>query len=144
MEQEGGLCTESEYPYTGQDGTCYDSRCGTKYDAISGQTRVNPDNENALETAAASGCVSVGIEADQFAFQFYSGGVLTGTCGTSIDHGVLVVGYGTSDGSEYWKVKNSWGSTWGSEGYVYICKDCDKNGREGECGINMYPYQPTI
>ena len=80
-EKKGGLCTESECAYDAQDGMCYDSSCGTKYDSISGQTRVNPDNANALETAAASGCVSVGVS--------------TGTCGTSIDYGVLVVGYAT-------------------------------------------------
>merc|ERR1712152_15719 len=62
-----------------------------------------------------------------------------GTCGTSIDHGVLVVGYGTSASQQYWKVKNSWGRTWGMEGYVDICRNCDKNGRDGECGILMEP-----
>jgi cathepsin L len=142
--KEGGLCSESEYSYTGKDGTCKASSCGTKYnDVTSGiDTRITSDSDSAMENAAAAGCVSVAIEADQTAFQYYSSGVLTGTCGTNIDHAVLVVGYGTQSGQEYWKVKNSWGTSWGEQGYVLICRNCNKNGNEGECGINMYPYVP--
>jgi cathepsin L len=141
----GGLCTESAYPYTARDGSCKASSCGTKYNDVmsSIDTRITADSDTALENAAAAGCVSVAIEADQTAFQYYSSGILTGTCGTSIDHAVLVVGYGTSGGSEYWKVKNSWGTSWGENGYVLICRNCNKNGNEGECGINMYPYVPN-
>jgi len=142
IHSEGGLCSESAYPYKGKDGTCESTSCGTKYDDISSYTDVTVDSESALETAVVSGCVSVGIEADQSAFQFYSSGVLTGNCGTSVDHGVLVVGYGTTGSQEYWKVKNSWGTSWGEEGYVLICKDCDKNGSKGECGIYTGPSYP--
>jgi C1A family cysteine protease len=143
--KDGGLCTEAEYSYTGRDGTCKDSTCGTKYDLMESSidTKVTADSDSAMENAAAAGCVSVAIEADQTAFQYYSSGVLTGTCGTSIDHAVLVVGYGTMSGTEYWKVKNSWGTSWGEQGYVLICRNCNKNGNMGECGINMYPYVPN-
>jgi cathepsin L len=139
-EAEGGLCTESAYPYKGVDGVCKASSCGTKYDKPMSYSAVKADDESALVTAANAGCVSVAIQANQFAFQYYSGGILTGTCGTRIDHAVLVTGYGTLSGQEYWLVKNSWGETWGEKGYVYICKDCGDNGTKGECGINMYPY----
>ena len=132
--KEGGLCSEEEYPYTGKDGICKSS-CGTKYNKISSYTDVTRDDSSALEDAVSEGCVSVAIEADQFAFQFYSGGVLDGSCGTSLDHGVLVVGYGTDGSQDYWKVKNSWGSTWSEEVYVLICRKCNANGRAGECGI---------
>jgi len=141
--KEGGLCSEEEYAYTGTDGVCKSTTCGTKYNAISSYTDVTKDDDTALATAVESGCVSVAIEADQAAFQYYSSGVLSGLCGTSLDHGVLVVGYGTDGSDEYWKVKNSWGTTWGMEGYVYICRDCSKNGVEGECGINMEPSYPV-
>jgi len=141
--KEGGLCSETEYPYTAQDGKCQSSTCGTKYDAIKSYTDVTKQDEQALEMAAAAGCVSVAIEADQFAFQYYSSGILTGTCGTNLDHGVLVVGYGTDSGQEYWKVKNSWGTSWGENGYVLICKDCGANGAQGECGINDDPSYPV-
>ena len=109
---DGGLCSEKEYPYTARDGTCKSSSCGTKYDKSAGYTPVTKYSSSALETATAEACVSIGIEADQTAFQHYSSGVLTGTCGTRIDHGVLVVGYGTSGTQQYWKVKNSWGTSW--------------------------------
>jgi C1A family cysteine protease len=142
--KEGGLCSEDEYPYTGKDGTCKATSCGTKYNSITSYTDVTVDDEDALQAAVANGCVSVAIEADQYAFQYYSSGVLTGTCGTSLDHGVLVVGYGTDGSQDYWKVKNSWGTTWGEEGYVLICRACDKNGKAGECGIDSDPSFPVV
>jgi len=139
---EGGLCSEAEYPYTGVDGTC--QTCQTLYDPITTYTDVVADNEADLTTAAAMGCVSVAIEADQYAFQYYSSGILTGLCGTALDHGVLVVGYGTSGSQDYWLVKNSWGTSWGEEGYIQVCKGCvTPNGAEGECGINMEPSYPA-
>eukprot|EP00483_Globobulimina_turgida_P007405 UN07419 len=141
---DGGLCSESEYKYTARNGQCKSSSCGTKYDANRGVSAVTPYSSSALATATAAGCISIGIEADQTAFQHYSSGVLTGTCGTSIDHGVLVVGYGTSGSQQYWKVKNSWGATWGDRGYILICRNCNKNGRDGECGILMEPNIPTF
>jgi C1A family cysteine protease len=142
IHAEGGLCSETEYPYRGVDGSCKASTCGTKYDPITGYKDVTKDSESSLETAAAAGCVSVAIEADQSAFQFYSSGILNGNCGTNMDHGVLVVGYGTQSGQEYWWVKNSWGTSWGEKGYCQMCKDCGKNGNKGECGINQDPSFP--
>merc|ERR1712080_184990 len=85
--------------------------------------------------------VSVAIEADQSAFQLYKGGVLTGNCGASLDHGVLVVGYGTDSGKDYWIVKNSWGPSWGEKGYVRIQRG--KKG-PGECGIKSEPSYPVV
>ncbi|KDP23192.1 hypothetical protein JCGZ_00325 [Jatropha curcas] len=76
------------------------------------------------------------------AFQFYSGGVFTGDCGTELDHGVTAVGYGTSsDGTKYWLVKNSWGTSWGENGYIRMERDIDAS--EGLCGIAMEPSYPT-
>jgi len=142
--KEGGLCSETEYPYKGVDGVCKATSCGTLYNKISSYKDVTTDDSTALETQVVSGCVSVAIEADQYAFQYYSSGVLTGTCGTSLDHGVLVVGYGTDGSQDYWLVKNSWGTSWGEEGYVMICRNCDKNGASGECGINKEPSYPIV
>jgi len=142
--KEGGLCSETEYPYKGVDGTCKSSSCGTKYDAIKSYADVTKDNEADLETAVVSQPQSVAVEADQSTFQFYSKGtIMTGKCGTATDHGVLIVGYGVSGSTEYWKVKNSWGTTWGDDGYCLICKNCGDNGSKGECGINTDPSHPT-
>merc|ERR1712046_94342 len=82
---------------------------------------------SALQSALNQQPVSVGIQADQSAFQFYSGGVLTGACGTNLDHSVLAVGYDTAD--SYWLVKNSWGASWGENGYIKLSMSGDK------CGI---------
>jgi len=93
-----GLCTESDYPYKGADGTCATTckSAGT----ISSFKDVTPNNETALQTAVASNPVSVAIEADKLVFQFYKSGVLDNSmCGTNLDHGVLVTGYGTDSTS---------------------------------------------
>jgi hypothetical protein len=75
--------------------------------------------------------VSIAIEADQSSFQLYKSGVLTGKCGTNLDHGVLAVGYGTSGSSAFYKVKNSWGKTWGESGYIRLTKGISQKG--GQC-----------
>jgi len=142
IRNTGGLCNSTRYPYTASLGTCQATSCGTKYDSISGYIRVSQNNAAALQTAVAKGCVSVAIQADQASFQFYSSGVLTATCGTNINHGVLVVGYGISGTQEYWKVKNSWGTSWGMQGYVLLCKNCTANGSSGQCGIYLSPSYP--
>mmetsp|Transcript_26363 Transcript_26363/g.41803 ORF Transcript_26363/g.41803 Transcript_26363/m.41803 type:complete len:376 (-) Transcript_26363:140-1267(-) len=145
VEESKGLCSEADYPYTAKTGrVCLASQCQTMYDPITNYTDVTADSEQDLMAAVAEGPVSIAIEADQRAFQFYSGGVLTGTCGDRLDHGVLVVGYGESDSQKYWKVKNSWGATWGEEGYILLCRDCDANEGEGECGILMSASYPVV
>merc|ERR1712228_837213 len=132
--------TENSYPYTARDGSCKSSGWTTAVPqgGVTGYKDIS--SESALLNAVSTvGPVSVAIEADQSSFQYYSSGVLTGTCGTSLDHGVLAVGFGSESGTDYWKVKNSWGSSWGMDGYVLIERGVNK------CGIqDGPPSYPTV
>merc|ERR1712227_551913 len=91
------------------------------------------NSADGLKSALENSPVSVAIEADQSVFQMYSGGVITSGCGSNLDHGVLAAGI-NSDGSI--KVKNSWGSSWGANGYVNIATS--------QCGITSQPSYPTV
>jgi cathepsin L len=131
------LMTEADYPYTAQDGTCSYKGAGTGagYNNAS-KTDIKPKDKTAFKASIAQGPTSIAIEADQMAFQFYSGGILDSGCGDQLDHGVLAVGYGTESGEEYAIVKNSWGNTWGDAGYLKISLDNDS------CGLMNQPVRP--
>lgn len=140
---DNGLCSESDYPYTASDDTCVSTDC-TPIVKISDCADVIVNNELALKEAVSKQPVSVAIEADTKTFQLYSSGVLTSdSCGTNLDHGVLVVGYGTEDDTPYWLVKNSWGDTWGEDGYIKIGRS-DSESSKGICGIAMQPSYPIV
>merc|ERR1719267_527103 len=134
-----GICTEDSDPYTsggGQRGTC--TKTCTPAATLTGRVDVTPNDEDALKKAVSQTPVSIAIEADKSAFQLYHGGVLDNpACGTKLDHGVLVVGYGTDGGKDYWKVKNSWGPAWGEHGYIRLARG------KNMCGIAMQPSYPT-
>merc|ERR1719253_1166390 len=100
----------------------------------------------ALMEAVAQQPVAVAIEADQLGFQLYSGGIMTFDCGARLNHGVLLVGYGT-EGGDYWKVKNSWGADWGEQGYIRFTRNVTTDGKvtkDGECGIQDNPSYPVV
>jgi len=145
VEGNNGLCDEEDYPYKAkQHKRCKEEKLScNKYDPITSYVDVKQTTAG-LEAAINTGPVSVAIEADQGSFQLYNGGVLTGTCGTGLDHGVLAVGYGTDGSSDYWKVKNSWGADWGEEGYIRLCRNCGANSGKGQCGILMSASYPVV
>ena len=138
--EKSGISLESEYPYTsggGVTGSCITSMV-KPVAIITGFKDVPSRDEKALLAAIEKQPVSVAIEADKSAFQLYKSGVLDSTaCGTQLDHGVLAVGYGTDAGTDYYKVKNSWGATWGENGYLRMVRD------KNMCGIAMQPSYPT-
>ncbi|XAR50269.1 Zingipain [Bertholletia excelsa] len=141
INQKGGLTTEDDYPYRAEDGTCNVSKENSPSVSIDGHENVPENDENALLKVVASQPVSVAIDAGSSDFQFYSEGVFTGDCGTELNHGVAIVGYGaTLDGTKYWVVKNSWGPEWGEKGYIRMQRGI--SAEEGLCGIAMEASYP--
>lgn len=142
---DNGMCAESDYPYiasAGSSGSCQ-STCDPEV-TVKDCADVPANNQLALKEAVSFGPVSIAIEADTRIFQSYSSGVITSSsCGTDLDHGVLIVGYGTEDGIDYWLVKNSWSTTWGDEGYVKIERS-DSTNDIGICGIAAQPSFPIV
>lgn len=136
------ICTEREFPYLGwvgmaEVGSCSKKCTGVPKGGFTGYKEVKANDANALMSAVNLLPVSIGIEADQRAFQSYHSGVLSGKCGSKVDHGVLAIGYGTDPkGGDYWLVKNSWGATWGEKGTVRIKRGVPG---PGECGILSQP-----
>jgi len=138
---DNGMCTEDEDPYEAKSETCTACDVQAKFSSC---IDVTPNNQLHLKEAVSRGPVSIAIEADTTVFQLYSSGVITDeSCGTSLDHGVLVVGYGEEDGQMYWLVKNSWGPSWGDDGYVKIARS-DSTNDPGICGIAMQPSYPVV
>ncbi|XP_059304051.1 vignain [Lycium ferocissimum] len=141
IKKKGGINTEKNYPYMAEDGKCDIQKRNSPVVSIDGHEDVPQNDEGALLKAVANQPVSVAIQASGSDFQFYSEGVFTGECGTELDHGVAIVGYGTTlDGTKYWIVKNSWGPEWGEKGYIRMQREVDA--KEGLCGIAMQPSYP--
>jgi len=134
--QNGGIDTEASYPYTAVDGTCH-YNAANKGATISGWNFVSSDENQMAVSLISIGPLSVAVDA--VSWQFYIGGVLYNPipCGTSLDHGVLIVGFGSEvniigENMPFWIIKNSWGSDWGESGYIRIERG------DGYCGVNLY------
>lgn len=139
--KNGGIDTEEDYPYHARDNTCDAFRKNARVVSIDGYEDVPQNDEKSLKKAVAHQPVSVAIEAGGRAFQLYQSGVFTGICGTELDHGVAVVGYGTENGIDYWLVRNSWGSSWGENGYIKMERNLLTK-ETGKCGIAMEASYP--
>jgi C1A family cysteine protease len=154
IEKNEGLCSEIDYPYisgdTTKSGTCNKSCKLVSGSQVKGVIDVPPSDDNAMMNAIYKQPVSVAIEADQREFQLYKSGVFTGSCGTNLDHGVLVVGYGIDGNNEFYLVKNSWGEFWGKNGYIMLGKGKDPktnklfNNGSGQCGILLQASYPVL
>ena len=135
---------ESEYEYTsGISGTRTECTADEKTPTNIGVEKweaVTPNNKEQMKAALEQQPLAVAIEADKMVFQTYKSGILDDeSCGYNLDHAVLVVGWGTENGVDYWTVKNSWNTTWGDSGYIKLAMD---DGR-GTCGVQMEPLVVT-
>jgi len=150
----GGLCTEQAYPYvsgtTKTTGTCQKTCSKVSGSAVASVVNVKPKSDADMMTAISKGVVTIAIEADEPTFQLYKSGVFTGKCGTTLDHAVALVGYGNQNGLDYYILRNSWSTSWGDAGYMYIGKGNDPatgkpyNSGSGQCGLLMEGSYPVM
>lgn len=141
IRDNGGIDTEQSYPYEAEDETCHFKRYNVGADDT-GFVDVTEGDEKALKVAVATvGPVSIAIDASHSSFQMYRTGVyVEPECSSEqLDHGVLIVGYGTEDGQDYWLVKNSWGESWGEEGYIKMARN-----KDNQCGVASSASYPLV
>jgi cathepsin L len=141
IKSNEGIDTEASYPYEGQDEKCR-YKPENKGATDSGFTDIPSGDESKLQEAVATvGPVSVAIDAGNPSFQMYKNGIYNEpSCSSeNLDHGVLAVGYGTLNGAEYWLVKNSWGTSWGDQGYIYMSRN-----KNNQCGIATAASYPNV
>ncbi|XP_072546265.1 cathepsin L-like [Salminus brasiliensis] len=141
VKDNAGLDTDNSYPYEAVEGYCRFNPY-TVGAICSGYVDITSGDEEALQEAVATvGPVSVAIDNGHSSFQLYESGVYDEPdCSvTALGHGVLVVGYGTENGQDYWLVKNSWGTNWGEEGYIKMSRN-----KNNQCGIAMAASYPLV
>jgi len=139
IKGNGGIDTESSYPYEAVDGKCRFSSQNIGA-TCAGFHKIPPSEAELQDAVANQGPISVCIDASHSSFQSYQSGVYNEpACTSMIDHAVLVVGYGTENGQDYWLVKNSWGAAWGMNGYIKMSRN-----RNNQCAIASYGVYPLV
>ena len=148
LKKNGGIMTDTDYPYKGVKSTCRSDKSKYVDMTITGYKKLGSswstwsavDEEEVKEFLYETGPLAIALNADPL--QTYSSGILDVTstkCPTSgINHAVTLVGYGTENNVAYWIVKNSWGTSWGEKGYFRIRRG------NGTCGINCYITTATV
>ncbi|KAH8240332.1 hypothetical protein KR032_010470 [Drosophila birchii] len=140
IKDNGGIDTEESYPYKAKNDKCKFNRATIGATVTGFVTLPIGDEKKLAETVATIGPVSVAIHVTA-SFQHYRSGIyIEPNCDPKqLNHGVLVVGYGSENGKDFWLVKNSWGSSWGDKGYIKMLR----NGNN-QCGISTAACYPTV
>jgi len=141
IKENNGIDTEESYPYEALDNSCRFKKA-TVGATATGFVDITAQSEADLQTAIATiGPISVAIDASQDSFQFYKSGVYNepACSSTQLDHGVLAVGYDTTTSGDYYIVKNSWGTSWGNEGYIWMTRN-----KQNQCGIATMSSYPLV
>jgi len=138
--QNGGIDTEASYPYQAVDESTCNYTAANSGATLKAYANVQSGSESDLQTSVYQGPTSVAIDASQSSFQFYSSGVYyePACSSTQLDHGVLAIGWGTYSSSQYWLVKNSWGTSWGLNGFIMMSRN-----RNNNCGIATMATLPS-
>ena len=135
-----GLVEESVVPYRVHDGLC-NKNLHTKRYKITGYANIPYGDEEAIKVAVATyGPVTIAIDASEWGFAYYSHGIYSSyKCQKNLhNHAVLIVGYGSENGIDYWIIKNSWGPSWGLNGYMKLARN--KNNMCGVASLASYAY----
>ncbi|XP_065367632.1 uncharacterized protein LOC135960300 [Calliphora vicina] len=138
VRENFGINTESVYPYEAVDGQCRHQ----PYNGVTnnGYMVTSPDNEDHLQFAVAyEGPVTVSVHANDNFINYKSGIFDDPDCSQIANHAVLVVGYGTENGQDYWLIKNSWGTHWGDNGYVKMARN-----KGSQCAIAKHVSYPVF
>jgi cathepsin F len=140
LKEAGGIMKQSDYKYTARDGTCKFSKTKVALQITGYKSAASQDEEEIKSFLYSTGPLAIAINADPL--QFYNGGIIdedSSSCDPQgLNHGVTLVGYGSENGSDYWVIKNSWGTGWGEEGYFRMARG------KGTCGVNTYVVSATL
>ena len=121
---------------------CYHT-CDINNNSINKYVIIQSSDEEAMLSAIHNQPVSVSIDASTRDFYLYSSGMFTASCGTNLDHSVNLVGYGTNNNGDYYILRNSWGTSWGENGYMYLPRGEYNNGA-GQCGVLLEGVYPIL
>lgn len=136
-----GACFEESYKYTAKNQQCADSKCANDSKPISSYNLIEKNDPSIIHAELKHAPHSLGVEAGNSIFRYYSSGVIkSDSCGHNLDHGVLLVGYDAE--RDAWKIKNSWGTSYGEKGYVYVADNHKVS--YGYCGVNMEISRPIL
>jgi len=128
--QNNGLESDKDYKYTARDGSCTAKKEKFQVSVQNIKCYEDMSDDDMMSALIKIGPLAIAVDATDF--QMYDSGILD--CNAyGLDHGVLLVGYGSEEGKDFWIVKNSWGANWGEKGFVRVNREASSN-----CMIGAY------